>query len=73
MDESKITPDVLDELLAMIEDHFGQGMTPPEAEEAPVMDAEIPGEEGFAGEVGLEAPEDDDEDMKKLMEHYGRG
>jgi len=64
MDESKITPDVLDELIAMIENHFGNGMAPPEAPAA----LEIP------GEVSLEAPgEEDDEDMQKLMEHYSRG
>lgn len=67
--EHKIDQEVLDELIAMIEDHFGNEMKKPEdqaAEEA----AESP--EMQASE-GPEMPNEDDEDMRKLMEHYSRG
>jgi hypothetical protein len=70
MMNSNIDQEVIDELIAMLEDHIAGGLKP-KAEEAPAMEAEAPAEESIPG---VEAsPEEDDEDMKKLMEMYSRG
>lgn len=69
---SKIDQEVLDELIAMLEDHIAGGLKPeptaqPESEEIPGVEAE--------GEEVAAAPsqDEDDEDMKALMEMYSKG
>lgn len=74
MDDSKITPEVLDELIAMIEDHFGQGMAPKAPESPEEMAAEgDPNENEPNHEASESESAEDEEDLKKLMEHYSRG
>jgi hypothetical protein len=70
MMNSNIDQEVIDELIAMLEDHIAGGLQP-KAEEAPAMDAKP--EESIPGVEASEAPAEDDEDMKKLMEMYSRG
>ena len=70
---SKIDQEVLDELVAMLEDHIAGGMKKPEAEvdeEAMEGDSAIPGVEHEASEAPAEG---DDEDLKALMEMYSKG
>ena len=66
--DSKIDQEVIDELIAMLEDHIAGGMKPAEAEapadEEPMPEEEIP---------GVEKSEEDDEDMAALMEMYSKG
>ena len=68
---SKIDQEVLDELIAMLEDHIAGGLKPESAE--PVAE-EIPGVES-EGEEMPSKPEasEDDEDMAALMEMYSKG
>jgi hypothetical protein len=73
--QSKIDQDVIDELISMLEDHIAGGMKKPEI---PSVDDEK--EEGDSSEGGPEheaseskSKEEDEEDLKKLMEHYSRG
>lgn len=66
---SKIDQEVLDELIAMLEDHIAGGLKPESAE--PVAE-EIPGVESEEAEVAAK-PEEDDEDMAALMEMYSKG
>lgn len=67
--EHKIDQEVLDELIAMIENHFGNEMRKPE--DASVEEAAESPEAQIS--EGPEMPNEDDEDMRKLMEHYSRG
>ena len=72
---SKIDQEVIDELITMLEDHIAGGLKPQSSE--PTSE-EIPGVESEEGEVEVsvkkEMPaEDDDEDMKALMEMYSKG
>ena len=69
---SKIDQEVIDELIAMLEDHIAQSVKPEDKVDAekPEGDEAIPGVEHEASE---EPSEEDDEDMKKLMEMYSRG
>lgn len=73
---SKIDQEVLDELVAMLEDHIAGGLKPESAME-PESEEKIPGvEDKEGGEVEIsvekEMPEDD-EDLKALMEMYSKG
>jgi hypothetical protein len=68
---SKIDQEVIDELIAMLEDHIAGGMKKPEVDdEAAEGDSAIPGVEHEASESPAE---EDDEDMKALMEMYSKG
>lgn len=67
---SKIDQEVLDELIAMLEEHIGSGLGPKKDELVPEAAEEVPGVEP---EMEAAPAEDDDEDMKKLMEMYSRG
>ncbi len=72
-DSSNIDQEVIDELIALLEDHIAGGMKKPEAEvddEAAEGDDSIP---GVAHEASETPAEEDDEDMKKLMEYYAKG
>lgn len=65
---SNIDQEVIDELIAMLEDHIAGGLKP----EAPAAEPEA--EEAIPGvEPSAEAPAEDDEDMKALMEMYSKG
>lgn len=65
--QSKIDQEVIDELIAMLEEHVVGGMKKPEAEAVPEAEPALEPE-------ASEAPaEEDDEDMQKLMEMYSRG
>jgi hypothetical protein len=66
---SKIDQEVIDELIAMLEDHIAGGMKPKSVEVE--MEAE-PEAEAIPG-VEATAAEEDDEDMKALMEMYSKG
>jgi hypothetical protein len=66
--DTKIDQEVLDELVAMLEDHIAGGMKPAEPEEA--VEEETPVEEEIPG---VEKSEEDDEDMAALMEMYSKG
>lgn len=73
---SKIDQEVLDELIAMLEDHIAGGLKSESA--AKPASEEIPGVEGSEGgeveiSVEKEVPQEDDEDMKALMEMYSKG
>ena len=69
---SKIDQEVIDELIAMLEEHIGSGLGPKKDEMVPEAAAEeVPGVEPEM--EAAEPAEDDDEDMKKLMEMYSRG
>lgn len=72
---SKIDQEVIDELIAMLEDHVAGSLKKPEAipevdDEAPEGDSAIPGVEHEASEAPAE---ENDEDMRKLMEMYSKG
>lgn len=69
---SNIDQEVIDELIAMLEDHIAGGLKPQAA--APAAEPEA--EEAIPGvEASEEAPaaDEDEEDMKKLMEMYSKG
>jgi hypothetical protein len=74
--DSKIDQQVIDELIAMLEDHVAGGLKPKEEaipgvdDEAAEGDPAIGGPEHEASEMPAE---EDDEDMQKLMEMYSRG
>jgi len=72
--KSNIDQDVIDELIAMLEDHIAGSMKKPEEievdAEGPEGDTAAP---GVAHEQSETPSEEDDEDMKKLMEMYSRG
>lgn len=69
--ESKIDQEVIDELIAMLEGHIAGGLKKPDAPAAPEPEADIPGVEAAEGEAP--AIDEDEEDMKKLMEMYSKG
>lgn len=75
--DSKIDQEVIDELIAMLEEHVVGGMKKPEAEAIPGVDDEAaegdPAEGGPEHEASEMPAEEDDEDMQKLMEMYSRG
>lgn len=68
---SKIDQEVLDELIAMLEDHIAGGLKPESAEPA---SEEIPGVEAEGEEMPSKPKaSEDDEDMAALMEMYSKG
>jgi hypothetical protein len=68
--DSKIDQEVIDELIAMLEDHIAGGMKPAAPEDAPADEEAEP----VAEEIpGVEKSEEDDEDMAALMEMYSKG
>lgn len=70
---SNIDQEVIDELIAMLEDHIAGGLKPKAAEG---VEPTEPTDELIPGvEASEEAPaaEEDDEDMKALMEMYSKG
>lgn len=64
MMESNIDQEVIDELVAMLEEHIAGGLKKPDAEPTPEAEP-VPG-------VEAATPSEDDEDMKALMELYGK-
>ena len=68
--DSKIDQEVIDELISMLEDHIAGGLKPEESEDIPEEAEAVPGIEVPEAEVPAE--DEDDEDMRKLMEHYSR-
>jgi hypothetical protein len=72
---SKIDQEVIDELIAMLEDHIAGGLGPKKEAEVPGVEesAEEETAEPAAEEGAEPKSEEDDEDMKKLMELYSRG
>jgi hypothetical protein len=65
---TKIDQEVLDELIAMLEDHIAGGLKPESAAE-PVAEEAVESE----GEEVATEPQEDDEDMAALMEMYSKG
>jgi hypothetical protein len=65
---TKIDQEVLDELIAMLEDHIAGGLKPESAAEPVAEEAVEPEGEEVAAE-----PQEDDEDMAALMEMYSKG
>jgi hypothetical protein len=70
--DSKIDQEVMDELIAIIEGHISSGLGPKKEESVPGVEAEEGPADLSVGDP-LAEPEEDDEDMKKLMEMYSRG
>jgi hypothetical protein len=73
--DSKIDQEVIDELIAMLEGHISSGLGPKKEELVPGVEAEEGPADLSVGDplAAKEPEEEDDEDMKKLMEMYSRG
>ena len=70
--QSKIDQDVIEELIAMLEDHIAGGMKPKQEEIPGVEALEGDSAEGGSQHEASEAPADEDEELKKLMELYSK-
>ena len=72
--DSKIDQEVIDELIAMLEGHISSGLGPKKEESVPGVEAEEgPADLSVGDPLAAKEPDEDDEDMKKLMEMYSRG
>ena len=81
MDESKITDDVIQELIGILEGHMAGGLQKPGMDEHPALEQPLP--EGDPAEEAAESPEmeasempgdesPEDKNKRMLMEKFGR-
>lgn len=77
MDESKLTDEVLQELIGILEGHMAGGLQKPAEDEHPALEQPLPesdpAEEILKGEIVEPAEESsDDKNKRMLMEKFGR-